>query len=155
MGRLDFDTPRAVPPFPDVNARSLAYRERHAAQRHAEVRERLAVSPPRTAATPTPLDAEYVPRGVRTVGKLLDAHGWRWRLTRAVGPRIGAGGKVAEPDCASLDIAGVSPDGQRRILWAWRYEPAKGTWKFEDALTDGEGRVTSTRASQIVKGGAS
>lgn len=151
MIELDVVTPRAVRPFPDVSAASQAYKERQAAARIARVAAMLALPAarmPREAVLN--LQSPFVGQGQRTVVKRAANNGWEVKLYRAVGPRIDAAGKVAEEQCATLTVAAQSPAG-RRLVWEWRWLPAKGEWKFVDVIDGRTGEImTSNEAKDIV-----
>jgi len=153
--QLDFDSPRAVRPFPDVSAASQAYKERQAAARLERVAAMLALPAARMPREPVmDLQAPFVGQGQRTVVKRAANNGWEVMLYRAVGPRINARGEVAEEHCATLTVAAQSPRG-RRIVWEWRWEPAKQAWKLVDVIDGRTGEIMSSKtAQQLVEGGA-
>lgn len=137
-------------PFPNVSANRRRYRAIEKQRRRAELAALLAIPAPRLAATETGVLEPYVTRGITSVGKVLSAAGWRWRLTRAVGPRINARGEVVENECATLVIAAMSP-GNHRIIWEWRW--VNDAWKFVDALDLTQGALLNAEeAKAVVKG---
>lgn len=124
------------------------WREREAVARQARI---AALSPPPPSLPREAVDpaASWVPLSPRSNYRAAVRHGWEARLTRAIGPRIAANGKVPNGDeaVATLALAAQSPTGDR-IVWVWRWRPSTGKWQLDSVQDARTGRMmTSEEAS--------
>lgn len=123
-------------PTGSANARAMRYHEAERARRRAEVDAALALPSPSVPATVLPEGDERIPRGVKTWLNLAKKHGWRARVTYAVGPRLGAGGKILDEACYTICIA-MQNDRGWRLVMEYRWNGPQQKWELEDVL-DGQ-----------------
>lgn len=93
------------------------------------------VPPPSLPATECTGEEPWLGRGPRSWVALAKKHRWRWRVTRAVGPRIGASGAVLEHEARTLCIAMQGPDRERLVV-EYRWNGKRQAWEVVD-IVDG------------------
>ena len=136
---------------------SPEYRARMRAERDTRL-AKLHPAPPTMPRERVHVDAAWVPQGARTAYRQALKAGWTVQLTRAVGPRIGADGKVPEGDesVCTIALAAQAPDGVQRLVWVWRWRPEreaytattgrqfaarKASWQLDDVCDGRTGRI--------------
>ncbi len=136
------------PPVEEMTVLSLRARER---QREAERARRVAeaerIPPPSLVATVCTGEESFVPDKVKAWQRLAARNGWRARVTRAVGPRIGAGGQILEADCRTLAVALQGPAGDR-VVALYRWNPKKADWDLEDVQDGRTGELVGAKEAQ-------
>jgi hypothetical protein len=101
------------------------------------------VPPPDVPATELPAGDPRIPRGVKTWLNLAKKHGWRARVTYAVGPRIGSRGEVLEHGCYTICVAMQNDRGWRLVV-EYRWMAGQQKWVLEDVLDGVNAAVLST-----------
>lgn len=77
---------------------------------------------------------QWVPSTVRSAYNGAIKAGCKARATYAMGPALGANGKVAVPQQASIVVAVQEPGGRRTVLhWVYKMVSGAPAWKAEDA----------------------
>jgi len=106
------------------------------------------IPPPRIPAVEVSVSSlpASVPGTVRSLHALAARNGWKVRLTRACGPRIGAQGRVSELESHTLVLRCAK--GARGVALCWRYSPSTGKWATDGAFVGPWGACGHTEAKK-------
>ncbi len=89
-----------------------------------------------------------MPSSPRDNLKRFRAAGWRARLTRAAGPRIGANGLVPPGKEVVYTVALAAQKGDERVVMVWQM--VGDSWKLDDTIHNKRGMIKSTDLKEIL-----